>query len=355
MDVSLWWRKSHYGLILATNREDGPAARIADPPTRFAGDGDAKQSEVGGVVTLLEAIVGAVLAALRPRASLVLENLALRQQLSVLRRSTPRPRLRRLDRAFWIVLSRTWSRWADVLAIVKPATVIAWHRRGFARFWANKSKPIGRPPLSEEIVALIVRMSHENPTWSRRRIAGELAMLGYSVDKSTVAKYMGKRPQRPRRPSQTWETFVRNHLVGTIAVDFLTVPTVTFGILYVFFVLSLDRRRVLHANVTAHPHAGWAAQQIVEALGPDISVRRLIRDRDGIFGSVFDARIGNLGVHQMLIAPRSPWQNGFAERWVGTLRRELLDHVIVLGQRHLLCLVRAHVAYYNQDRPHMSL
>jgi len=166
---------------------------------------------------------------------------------------------------------------------------------------------------------------------------------------------MGKRPQRPRRPSQTWETFVRNHLVGTIAVDFLTVPTVTFGILYVFFVLSLDRRRVLHVNVTAHPHAGWAAQQIVEALGPDISVRRLIRDRDGIFGSVFDARIGNLGVHQMLIAPRSPWQNGFAERWVGTLRRELLDHVIVLGQRHLLCLVRAHVAYYNQDRPHMSL
>jgi transposase InsO family protein len=238
---------------------------------------------------------------------------------------------------------------------VKPATVIAWHRRGFARFWANKSKPIGRPPLAEEIVALIVRMAHENPTWSRRRIAGELAMLGHSVDQSTVAKYMGKRPPSPRRPSQTWGTFVRNHLVGTIAVDFLTVPTVTFGILYVFFVLSLDRRRVLHVNVTAHPHAAWTAQQVVEAIGPDISVSRLIRDRDSIFGSAFNARIGNLGVHQMLIAPHSPWQNGFAERWVGTLRRELLDQVIVLGQRHLLRLVRSHVAYYNNDRPHMSL
>jgi transposase InsO family protein len=341
--------------VLATNREEGPAARIAYLPTRFAGDGDAKQSEVGGVVTLLEAIVGALFAALRPRASLVIENLALRQQLSILRRSRPRPRLRPLDRAFWVVLCRTWSRWADALAIVNPATVIAWHRRGFARVWASKSKPIGRPPLAEEIIALIVRMAGENPTWSRRRVASELALLGHSVDKSTVAKYMPKPPARPRRPSQTWATFVRNHLVGTIAIDFLTVPTATFGVLYVFFVLSLERRRVLHVNVTAHPYAAWAAQQIVEALGPDISVRRLIRDRDGIFGPVFDARIGNLGVHQMLIAPRSPWQNGFAERWVGTLRRELLDHVIVLGQRHLLRLVRAHVAYYNQDRPHMSL
>jgi len=167
---------------------------------------------------------------------------------------------------------------------------------------------------------------------------------------------MPKPAPRPRNPpSQTWKTFLRNHLAGTIAIDFLTVPTVTFNVLYVFFVLSLERRRVLHVNVTAHPYATWAAQQIVEAIGAELVPARLIRDRDAIFGAEFDARVNNLGVRQTRISPRSPWQNGYAERWVGTLRRELLDHVIVLGERHLLRLVRQHVAYYNSDRPHMSL
>ncbi len=199
-------------------------------------------------------------------------------------------------------------------------------------------------------------MALENPLWSRRRIASELAKLGYAVDKDTVANYMPKPAQRPRHPpSQTWKAFLRNHLSGTIAIDFLMVPTVTFNVLYVFFVLSLERRRVLHVNVTAHPHATWAAQQIVEAIGAEIVPARLIRDRDAIFGSEFDARVNNLGVRQIRISPRSPWQNGYAERWVGTLRRDLLDHVIVLGERHLLRLVRQHAAYYNSDRPHMSL
>jgi len=167
---------------------------------------------------------------------------------------------------------------------------------------------------------------------------------------------MPKRPGAPRRPpSTTWGTFLRTHLAGTIAIDFLTVPTVTFNVLYVFFALSLVRRRILHVNVTAHPYAGWAAQQIVEAVGPDAHVVRLIRDRDAIYGRAFDARVRNLGIEQLRTSPRSPWQNGYAERWVGTLRRELLDHVIVLGERHLLHLVRQHAAYYNEDRPHMSL
>jgi putative transposase len=308
------------------------------------------------MLTVLEAALGAMLAALRPRASLVAENLLLRQQLAILRRTTARPRLRPIDRAFWVVVSRVWSRWADTLAIVQPATVIGWHRRGFARFWAWKSRPVGRPPLAPELVSLIEQMSRENPLWSRRRIASELAKLGHRVNKATVAKYMPRRPGRPRRPpSQTWKTFLRNHLVGTIAIDFLTVPTVTFDIVYVFFVLSLERRRVLHVNVTTHPYAAWAAQQIVEALGADVAPVRLVRDRDAIFGTAFDARVNNLGVRQFRIAARSPWQNGFAERWIGTLRRELLDHVVVLGERHLLRLVRQHVAYYNDDRPHMSL
>ena len=291
-----------------------------------------------------------------PDLSLGVGTFNLRQQLAILRRTSPRPRLRSLDRAFWVLLSRTWSRWSDALALVKPETVIAWHRRGFARFWTWRSRRgPGRPPIDREIAELIARMARENPTWSRRRIAAELAKLGYDVHKDTVAKYMPARSPGPRRPSQSWSTFLRNHLQGTIAVDFLTVPTATFRVLYVFFVLSLERRRVLHVNVTAAPNAAWAAQQIVEAIGPGVVAERLIRDRDGVFGKVFDARVAGLGIRQMLTAPRSPWQNGFAERWVGTLRRELLDRAIVLGERHLLRMVREYVRHYNEDRPHMAL
>jgi putative transposase len=280
----------------------------------------------------------------------------LRQQLAVLKRARRRPPLGPIDRAFWVIVSRLWSRWADALAIVKPATVIGWHRRGFARFWAWKSKRVGRPPVSPEVVALIVRMARENPLWSRRRTANELAKLGLDVGKDAVARTMPRPAGRaPRPPSPTWGTFLRTHAVGTIAVDFFTVPTVTFGVLYVFFVLSLERRRVLHVNVTAHPTAEWAAHQIVEAVGPDSRLVRLIRDRDKIFGAAFDRRVGSLGLTQLRIAPRSPWQNGFAERWVGTARREIVDHVIVLGEHHLRRILRQYVAYYNADRPHMSL
>jgi putative transposase len=257
----------------------------------------------------------ALIDAFRPRASLVVEILALRQQLAVFKRARPRPPLRPIDRTFWIVVSRAWSGWADALAIVKPATVITWHRRGVARFWAYKSRPRGRPPLSAEVIELIERMTQENLTWSRRRIAAELAKLGHDVTKDTVAKYLPRRPGAPRRPpSTTWGTFLRTHLAGTLAIDFLTVPTVTFNVLYVFFVLSLERRRILHINVTAHPYAAWAAQQIVEAVGPDANVVRLIRDRDGIYGSAFDARVRNLGIEQLRTSPRCPWQNGYAEQ-----------------------------------------
>jgi putative transposase len=273
--------------------------------------------------SLLAAFVSAFVAAFRFRASLVAENLALRQQLAVLRRAAPRPRLRPVDRAFWVVLSRAWSRWADTLVVVKPETVIGWHRRGFVRFWARRSRCAGRPPLDPILVELIVRMARENPTWSRRRIA---------------------RP-RSRPASQTWGTFVRNHLPGTLAIDFITVPTATFGVLYVFFVLSLERRRVLHVNVTTHPYAAWAAQQMIEAVGPDVVAERVIRDRDGIFGAVFDKRLSGMGLEQFRISPRAPWENGFAERFVGTIRRKLLDHVIVLGERHLLRLVRDYVQF----------
>jgi transposase InsO family protein len=307
------------------------------------------------VIELVVAIAGAFRSAFNPRASLIAENLALRQQLAVLRRKTKRPLLVPVDRAFWILLSRVWSRWSESLAIVKPETVIGWHRRGFARFWAWKPRRVGRPPIKPEIVELIVRMATENPHWSRRRIAQELAKLGVRVDKNTVAKYMPKPRGRPRRPSQTWATFIRNHLAGTLAIDFFTVPTVTFEILYVFVVLSLERRQVLHVNVTAHPYAEWTAQQIVEAFGADGAFKFLIHDRDRIFGAAFDQRVNNLGVRQVRITPRSPWQNAYAERLVGTFRRELTDHLIVISERQLLRRVREYAKFYNEDRPHMSL
>jgi putative transposase len=212
---------------------------------------------------LVVAMLATALSALRSRASLVAENLALRHQLAILR-ARRRPRLRPVDRAFWVVLSHLWSRWADVLAIVRPATVIAWHRRGYAKFWTYKSRHTGRPPLTGEVVALIARMSRDNPTWSRRRIAAALATLGWKVTKDTVARYMAKPKAGPHTPSSTnWATFVQLHLSGTIAIDFLTVPTVLFRTLYVFVVLSLERRVLLHIHVTSHPHAAWAAQQLV--------------------------------------------------------------------------------------------
>ena len=190
-----------------------------------------------------------------------------------------------------------------------------------------------------------------NPRWGAPRIHGELLTLGIDVSQATVATYMGHR--RPP-PSQTWRTFLTNH-VGQIAADFFVVPTVTFQLLYGFIVLRHDRRRVVHFNVTAAPTSAWVAQQLREAFPFDEAPRYLIRDRDSIYGPEVRRCMKAMGIEEVVIAPRSPWQNPFAERLVGTLRRELLDHVIVLGQRHLLCLVRAHVAYYNQDRPHMSL
>jgi putative transposase len=169
------------------------------------------------VLAIVSALLGALIAAMRPRASLVVEILVLRQQLAVFKRDRPRPRLRPIDRAFWVLVSRIWSRWADALAIVKPATVIAWHRRGFARFWAWKSRRAGRPPLAPEIVALIVRMALENPLWSRRRIANELAKLGHDVGKDAVARYIPRPAGRPPRlPSQTWATFIRTHAAARL-------------------------------------------------------------------------------------------------------------------------------------------
>jgi transposase InsO family protein len=268
----------------------------------------------------------------RSRADLEVELLALRHQVLVLRRQHGRRRV----------------------LVVKPETVIAWHRRGFRLFWRWKSRgrPPGRPAVPREVIDLIETMYEANPTWGAPRIHGELLKLGIHVAQSTVSKYL---PQSPRPPSQGWRTFLHNHLPDMIAVDFAVAPTVRGQLLYVFIVLSLARRRVLHVNVTAHLTAAWTAQQMVEALPWTATPRYVIRDRDGIYGETFQKRVEHLGLKQVVIAARSPWQNGYAERFIGSLRRECLDHVIALDERQLLRVVRSYVAYYNRTRTHLAL
>ena len=289
-----------------------------------------------------------------PKVHLAFENLALRQQVAVFKRSVKRPKLRPRDRVFWVCLSRLWPNWRSTLVIVQPETVINWHRMGFKLYWRWKSragKP-GRPPIDQEIRDLIRRMSRENPTWGAPRILSELLLLGYDVAEGTVAKYM-IRTRKP--PSQTWRTFLDNHVPDIAACDFFTVPTATFRVLFAFVVLRHDRRMVVHFNVTANPTAEWTAQQIVEAFPDDTAPRFLIRDRDGIYGNAFQERVRNMGIEEVPTTPQSPWQNPYVERLIGTLRRDCTDHVIVVGENHLRRIVRDYLAYYHNCRTHLSL
>jgi len=271
-----------------------------------------------GILKLLFVVVRSLLLS---RAGLAAENLALRQHLAVLRRKVKRPKLTRSDRLFWAWLSRLWTGWRSTLAIVELETVLRWHQEGFRLFWRWKSRRrgAGRPRLEREIRDLIRRLALENVSWGAPRVQSELRLLGYDVSESTVAKYM---PGRRKPPSQTWRTFLRNHVKDIAALDFFTVPTATFRVLYCFLVLSHDRRRVLHFNVTATPSAAWTAQQVVEAFPYDDAPRFLIRDRDGIYGQHFSCRVKAMGIEEVLIAPQSPWQNPYVERLVGSIRRE---------------------------------
>jgi transposase InsO family protein len=290
---------------------------------------------------------------LQSRAALAAENLALRHQIVILQRSVMRPRLHWRDRIFWVWLSRLWRGWRSSLLVVQPETVIRWHRQGFRLYWRWKSRRrCGRPKLHAEIRALIRRMSRENPTWGRRRIRSELHLLGYEVGELTVAKYMvhGRKP-----PSQGWRVFLKNHSREIAAIDFFTVVTLNFRILICFVVLRHHRRTVVHFNVTSHPTARWTAQQIVEAFPYDTAPRYLLRDRDRIYGSYFAERVRGMGIDEVLIAPRSPWQNPYIERLIGSIRRECLDHILVISEAHLRRVLREYFAYYHDSRPHQSL
>jgi len=290
----------------------------------------------------------------RSRASLEAENLALRQQIIVLRCTAPkRLCFNNFDRLIIVGLYKLFPDIRDALAVVRPETVIRWHRAGFRAYWHWRSRPRrGRPTVPLEIRQLIRDMSLANPLWGAPRIHGELLKLGIPIGQTSVAKYMARR-RGP--PSQGWRTFLRNHADGIAAIDLFVVPTILFRLLYGLLIVRHDRRRLLWLGATTHPNAEWVAQQFTEAFGWEESPRYLVRDRDRSYGEVFVRRVRAMGIRDRPISPRSPWQNGYAERLIGSVRRECIDHVIVFGERHLRHLLRSYLDYYNETRTHLSL
>ncbi len=298
------------------------------------------------MVALLSLFLNLLISPLKPTSRLEAENAALRHQLIVLRRKLRgRIEFTNGDRLFFILLYRWFPSVLKAMTIVRPETVVRWHRAGFRRYWRWKSRQLGgRPPISAELRALIRRMSVENVLWGAPRIQGELLKLGFTVAQSTVAKYMAKRGN----PSgQSWGTFLRNHAPQIAAMDLFVVPTIGFIQLYVLVIVRLARRELVWINVTRHPTAEWIAQQITEAFPWNEAPRYLIRDQDGIYGAAVTRRLRAMGIRDKPIAPGSPWQNGYAERLIGTIRRECVDHMIVFGEAHLRRILREYAAYYN--------
>jgi len=306
------------------------------------------------MIGLLCFVLAVLASVFKSKLRLEAENAVLRHQLIVLRRKIPgRPRLTNHDRWFFIQIYRWFPSVLQVLTIIRPETLVRWHRAGFRCYWRWKSRPLGgRPQIEAELRVLIRQMSVENPLWGAPRIHGELLKLGFEVAQSSVARYMVKR-RGP--PSQEWRTFLRNHAPDIAAMDLFVVPTIGFDLLYVFVIVRLDRRDLGWISVTTSPTAEWIARQLTEAFPWDEAPRYLIRDRDHIYGAVVIRRLRAIGIRDRPTAPASPWQNGFAERLIGSIRRECVDHMIVLGEAHLRRILRSYARYYNDIRTHRSL
>jgi putative transposase len=290
----------------------------------------------------------------RGHRAVALENLALRQQLAALTRTVTRPPLRTRDRLFWVLLTKTWREWHTALVVVRPDTVLRWHRQWLRHRWTRRSTRLrpGRPSTKAAIRALVGKIAAANPLWGAPRIHGELLKLGITLSERTVSRLL-RRPRRP--PSQTWRTFLTNHVATLVSIDFFTVPTLTGRVLFVLVLLTHHRRRIVHINITEHPTAAWTAQQLIEAFPDDTAPRWLLRDRDAIYGEAFRRRVAGMGISEVVSSPASPWQNPYVERLIGSIRRECLDHVIVLGERHLRRILAAYLAYYHESRTHLSL
>jgi transposase InsO family protein len=303
---------------------------------------------------ILHALGTFVINLFKSRCRLEAENLFLRHQLNIaLRRAPPRLRLRGGDSALLIWMTKLWPSLIGAVQVVQPETILRWHRAGFKVFWRWRSRNRAvRPKIDRGLRDLIQRMSKENRLWGASRIHGELLMLGFEVAQSTVSKYM-VRVRNP--PSQTWKTFLRNHAEAIAAIDMCVVPTLTFDLLFAFLVLGHGRLQLLWFEVTRQPTAEWLARQITEAFPWASAPAYLLRDNDRASGQVFRSRVRAMGIRDRPISPGSPWQNGYAERLIGTLRRECLDQMLIFGETHLRRILSAYAAYYNQARTHLAL
>ena len=306
------------------------------------------------MVSFLGLVLHVLISPFKSRTRLEAEIVLLRHQLNVLRRrARPKPRLTVADRLIFVWLFRLFPSVLSAVTIIQPDTIIRWHRMGFRLYWRWKSRPLGgRPKVPTEIRRLIREMNLANPLWGAPRIHGELLKLGIEVAQSTVAKYMAK---RGGGSSQRWKTFLRNHAAGIAAMDFLIVPTVGFRLLFVLVILRHQRRRLISLTVTSSPTAEWIAHQITDAFPWNEAPKILIRDRDGSYGHAVTRRLAHMGIRDHPTAPRSPWQNGHAERLIGSIRRECLDHIVVFGEAHLRRILAAYATYYNDVRTHLAL
>jgi transposase InsO family protein len=306
------------------------------------------------MIAIARLLMWGLLDCFKSRGRLQAEAVVLRHQLNILYRKAPkRVRPNGLDRAIFVWLYRLFPEIGRAITIIRPETVVRWHRLGFRAWWRWKSRnPGGRPKIDRELRDLIHRMCEENPLWGAPRMHGELLKLGFDVAQSTVSKYILR---RLGPPSQGWKTFLRNHADGIASVDFLIVPTLTFRRLFAFVILGLGRRRLLWIGTTTNPTAEWLARQLTEAFPWDTAPAFLIRDNDGSYGEIFTRRLRAMGIRDRPISPRSPWQNGSVERVIGSIRRECLDHMIVLGEGHLTRVLLAYVKYYNATRTHLAI
>ena len=307
------------------------------------------------MIDLILSLLAGLRVFVRSRGDLALEIVALRQQVAVLKRKCPRPPLATHDRLFWIALRRLWPGWKHVLVIVNPDTVVGWHRTAFRWYWRWRSwRRRGRLRITPELRTRIRRLAQENPSWGAPKIHGELLKLGFDLCERTVARYL-RSVRRSGDPAKNWLTFLENHREVIVALDFFTVPTITFQLLYCLFVIHHGRREILHCNVTRHPTAEWTLQQLREAFPDAMGCRYVILDHDSKFDRGVTDFLKATGLKVKRTGIQSPWQNGLAERWVGSCRRELLDHIIAINEAHLLQLLGAHVTYHHEDRIHDAL
>jgi putative transposase len=303
-------------------------------------------------------VVGGLLRdVVRSREELIAENTLLRQQLIVAARTVKKPRFTAHERGLLVILARLVPRWRDALLVVKPDTILRWHREGFRLFWRARSRPpeASAPRVSPETVDLIRRLADDNRLWGAERIRGELLKLGIRVAKRTIQKHM-RRLRGPRPWGQSWSTFLAIHLHQTWACDFLQLYDIWFQPIFAFFIIELGSRKVVHLAVTRHPSTTWVARQLRNATPFGDGPRFIIRDNDDKFGPDFDRAAKGAGVRVLRIAPKAPLMNSFCERFLGSVRRECLDHIVVLGERHLERVLREYCcSYFNRARPHQGI